>query len=117
MSVHSALFRRPGLDPGPRCSAKVVAAETAGPRIKSGATSAFWGWASQLTVGALVEQVRQRAVGLSLPARHAQVVQAVPVGPGSRLLVVEFAGRRLLVGQSRAGLSMLAEAPVATLAP
>lgn len=65
-----------------------------------------------LTVGALVEKVRQRAAGLSvrLPARHAQVVQALPIGPGTRLIVVEFAGRRLLVGQSRAGLSTLAEA-------
>lgn len=70
-----------------------------------------------LTVGRLVEGLRMRAAGLPqslqlrLPARHAQVVQALPLGPGSRLIVVEFAGRRLLVGQSRAGLSTLAEAP------
>jgi flagellar protein FliO/FliZ len=47
-----------------------------------------------------------------LPARHAQVVQALPLGPGSRLLVVEFAGRRLLVGQSRTGLSLLGDAAI-----
>ena len=64
-----------------------------------------------LTVGALVEGLRRRAPGWSLPARHATVVQALPLGPGSRLIVVEFAGRRLLVGQSRAGLSLLGEAP------
>jgi hypothetical protein len=43
-------------------------------------------------------------------ARHARIVQALPLGPGSRLLVVEFGGRRLLIGQARAGLVRLAEA-------
>lgn len=42
--------------------------------------------------------------------RHARLVQALPLGPGSRLLVVEFGGQRLLVGQSRAGLVRLGEA-------
>ena len=42
--------------------------------------------------------------------RHARVVQALPLGPGSRLLVVEFGGRRLLVGQMRTGLVRLADA-------
>lgn len=72
-----------------------------------------------MTLHALVDGLRERAAGLNLPAtlklrafpRHASVVQALPLGPGSRLLVVEFAGRRLLVGQSRAGLNTLAEAP------
>jgi hypothetical protein len=67
-----------------------------------------------LTVGGLVDGLKRRAAGLNLPVRafprHAQVVQALPLGPGSRLIVVEFAGRRLLVGQSRAGLSLLGEA-------
>ncbi|MCM0032707.1 flagellar biosynthetic protein FliO [Sandarakinorhabdus limnophila] len=62
-----------------------------------------------LTVGALVDGLKRRAAVLHLPARHAQVVQSLPLGPGSRLLVVEFAGRKLLVGQSRAGLSLLGE--------
>lgn len=68
-----------------------------------------------LTVGALVDGLRRRAaklpLALNLPvrgfARHAQIVQALPLGTGSRLIVVEFAGRRLLVGQSRAGLRLL----------
>jgi hypothetical protein len=42
--------------------------------------------------------------------RHARVVQSLPLGPGSRLLVVEFGGRRVLVGQARGGLVTLAEA-------
>ncbi len=42
----------------------------------------------------------------------ARIVQALPLGPGTRLLVIEFGGRRLLVGQSRAGLACLAEADV-----
>lgn len=87
----------------------------------SGTTRAFLGWATKQTVAGLVEQVRLRAAGLPqslqvrLPARHASVVQALPLGPGSRLIVVEFAGRRLLIGQSRAGLSTLAEAPAQIL--
>lgn len=56
--------------------------------------------------------LKRRAVSLQLPARHAQVVQALPVGPGSRLLVVEFGGRRLLIGQSRAGLATLSDQPL-----
>ncbi len=71
------------------------------------------------SISALVAAVRDRSAALSLrlPARplfsrHAQVVQSLPLGPGSRLLVVEFAGRRLLVGQSRAGLATLAESPL-----
>jgi flagellar biogenesis protein FliO len=65
-----------------------------------------------VTLGALVDGLRQRAAALPmrLPARHAQVVQSLPLGPGSRLLVVEFGGRQLLVGQSRSGLSLLGEA-------
>lgn len=39
----------------------------------------------------------------------AKIVQALPLGPGSRLLVVEFGGRRVLVGQARTGLVRLAD--------
>ncbi|MFZ4382600.1 MAG: flagellar biosynthetic protein FliO [Sandarakinorhabdus sp.] len=60
-----------------------------------------------------LDGLKRRAVSLSLPVRHAQVVQALPLGPGTRLLVVEYGGRRLLIGQSRAGLNMLADAPAA----
>lgn len=42
--------------------------------------------------------------------RHARVVQALPLGPGNRLLVVEFGGKRLLIGQARTGLVALGEA-------
>jgi hypothetical protein len=52
---------------------------------------------------------------VALRSRHAEVVQAVALGPGTRLLVVEFGGRRLLIGQSRAGLARLAEADMADL--
>ena len=43
-------------------------------------------------------------------SRHARIVEALPLGPGNRLLVVEFGGRRLLIGQGRTGLVRLAEA-------
>ena len=92
MSLMANFSRRPGPDPLPL--------------IRSGATTAV----SRLTLGGLVEALRRRAPGLHLPARHANVVQSLPLGPGSRLLVVEFGGKRLLVGQSRAGLNLLGEA-------
>ena len=41
--------------------------------------------------------------------RTTRVVESLPLGPGSRLLVVAFGGRTILVGQSRAGLVRLAE--------
>jgi flagellar biogenesis protein FliO len=68
-----------------------------------------------VTAAGIIARLRQQAGGLAarLPAkafvRHAQVVQTLPLGPGARLMVVEFAGRRLLVGQSRAGLTALAD--------
>ncbi len=57
---------------------------------------------------ALVDRLR---AGLKLPANpgYARVVQALPLGPGSRLLVVEFAGKQVLVGQGRSGLVALSE--------
>ena len=41
--------------------------------------------------------------------RAVRVVDAVPLGATSRLAVVEFEGRHLLVAVSRAGVSLLAE--------
>jgi Flagellar biosynthesis protein, FliO len=106
VSLVSAFSRRPALDAGPRFPGEAGHGETVGPRIKSGATSAF---PANFTIGTLVDALRRRAPAFNLPARHAAVVQSLPLGPGSRLLVVEFAGKRLLVGQSRAGLSLLGE--------
>ncbi|WP_416908954.1 MAG: flagellar biosynthetic protein FliO [Polymorphobacter sp.] len=54
----------------------------------------------------LADRVRGFAVAADA-RRHARVVQTVPLGPGSRLLVVEFGGRRLLIGQARGGLLRL----------
>lgn len=44
--------------------------------------------------------------------RHAKLLQVLALGPGSRLLVVEFGGRRVLIGQSRTGLARLAIVPI-----
>ncbi len=49
-------------------------------------------------------------LGLAGSEGGARIIQALPLGPGARLLVVEFGGRRLLIGQSRAGLARLAAA-------
>nr|WP_310523434.1 flagellar biosynthetic protein FliO [Polymorphobacter sp.] len=58
-----------------------------------------------------VTKLRARLpAGLGEAQRFARVVQSVPLGPGSRLLVVEFGGRRLLIGQARSGLVRLGEA-------
>ncbi|MBB6226336.1 flagellar biogenesis protein FliO [Polymorphobacter multimanifer] len=62
---------------------------------------------------------RARLTGMVKAAdarRHARVVQLLPLGPGSRLLVVEFGGRRLLLGQGRGALVRLAEADLASAA-
>ncbi len=60
-----------------------------------------------------VTKLRARLpAGLGDVPRFARVVQAVPLGPGSRLLVVEFGGRRLLIGQARTGLVRLGEAEI-----
>ena len=46
-----------------------------------------------------------------------RIVQALPLGPGSRLIVVEFGGRQVLIGQGRTGLVRLADAVVTEAAP
>ena len=62
-------------------------------------------------MGNWVEKLRAKlSRGLGDVPRFAKVVQALPLGPGSRLLVVEFGGRRLLIGQARTGLVRLGEA-------
>ncbi|GGE20815.1 hypothetical protein GCM10011529_29290 [Polymorphobacter glacialis] len=67
-------------------------------------------------MGNWVEKLRAKLPrGLGDAPRFAKVVQALPLGPGSRLLVVEFGGRRLLIGQARTGLVRLGEAQGADL--
>lgn len=72
------------------------------------------GWAGTLrALPGWAEKLRARLPAtLKWPetARHVRIIQALPLGPGSRLLVVEFGGRRLLIGQARGGLVRLAEA-------
>ena len=54
---------------------------------------------------------------LKREAGPARIVQALPLGPGCRLLVVEFGGRRVLVGQARTGLVRLADAALEPCSP
>ena len=46
----------------------------------------------------------------------ARIVQALPLGPGSRLIVVEFGGHHVLIGQARTGLVRLADVAIAEAA-
>ncbi len=43
--------------------------------------------------------------------RAVRVIDAVPMGPMSRLAVVEFAGKRFLIAVSRGRVDTIAEAP------
>ena len=65
-------------------------------------------WRARLDLGKL-----SAALKWPREAGPARIVQALPLGPGNRLLVVEFGGRQVLVGQGRSGLVRLAEAEVA----
>lgn len=61
-------------------------------------------------LGRLADRFSAGFRGLATAAearRYAKVVQTLPLGPGSRLLVVEFGGQRLLIGQGRGGLVRL----------
>jgi Flagellar biosynthesis protein, FliO len=55
----------------------------------------------------------QAALKWPREAGPARVVQTLSLGPGSRLLVVEFGGRHLLIGQARGGLVHLGDGPSA----
>jgi len=48
--------------------------------------------------------------------RAVRVIDAVPMGPMSRLAVVEFAGKRILIAVSRGRVDTIAEAPAPNFA-
>ncbi len=59
-------------------------------------------------MGALWYAVKRgwiRPAGLGSP--HLRAVATLGLGPGARLVVVEFDGKRLLVAASRAGVTLL----------
>lgn len=62
---------------------------------------------AELTRGHLLRL--QGALKWPRDAGPARIVQSVPLGPGSRLIVVEFGGRQVLIGQGRTGLVRLAD--------
>lgn len=61
---------------------------------------------------------RRAQPGMALGARERRlkVVEALPMSATSRLAVVEFAGRQLLVAVSRNGVQLLCDAPDDTAA-
>ena len=48
-------------------------------------------------------------VGGATKPRAIEMVDVLPLGPGSKLAVVEFAGQRILVAVSRKGITRLAD--------
>lgn len=55
---------------------------------------------------------RKAQMGLPLQGgqvRAAQMIDVVPLGPGSKLAVVAFGGRELLIAVSRNGINLIAE--------
>jgi flagellar protein FliO/FliZ len=56
---------------------------------------------------------RKLQPGLSFGQREraVRIIDAVPMGPMSRLAVVEFAGKRILIAVSRGRVDTIAEAP------
>jgi len=42
-------------------------------------------------------------------ARAVEMIDVLPLGPGSKLAVVEFAGQRILVAVSRSGITRIAD--------
>lgn len=69
------------------------------PLVGGMAFAALWLW-------------RRAQPGMAIGQRErlVKVVDAVPMGTGGRLAVVEFADKTLLVAVSRAGISLVAEA-------
>lgn len=48
-------------------------------------------------------------VGGAAKTRAVEMVDVLPLGPGSKLAVVEFAGQRILVAVSRNGITRIAD--------
>ena len=48
-------------------------------------------------------------VGGATKTRAIEMVDVLPLGPGSKLAVVEFAGQRILVAVSRNGITRIAD--------
>lgn len=48
-------------------------------------------------------------VGGNAKPRAVEMVDVLPLGPGSKLAVVEFAGQRILVAVSRSGITRIAD--------
>lgn len=55
---------------------------------------------------------RQLTGGAAGQVQRARLVETTFLGPGLKLAVVEFRGREILLGCSRAGLTRLAEVPL-----
>ena len=71
-----------------------------------------------MAVGALwLWRKAQPGLGFGARTRVLKVVDAIPLGATSRLAVVEFDDRHLLIGVSRGRIELLAEGPAPLLVP
>jgi flagellar protein FliO/FliZ len=68
-----------------------------------------------LAVGSLwLWRKLQPGLGMGQRERTVRIVESIPLGPTTRLAVIEFADKRLLVGISRGKMDLLSETPVPT---
>jgi flagellar protein FliO/FliZ len=58
----------------------------------------------------------QPGMAFTQRARMVKLVDAIPLGTSGKLAVVDFAGKRLLLGVSRTGISLLSETEAADAA-
>ncbi len=72
------------------------------PLVGGLAFGALWLW----------RRVQPGGMAMGQRERFVKVVDAVPMGTAGRLAVVEFGGKRLLLGVSRSGIALIAEAKI-----
>src|SRR3954468_19063923 len=78
-------------------------AARAAPESASSGGSRMFGWGLAVAVAAAVAAMALKRRGQKSEAGFAEVAQNLSVGPKRSLLVVNFAGKRMLVGATDAG--------------
>ena len=79
---------------------------------ESSAGSRMFGWALALCAVSAVVAMALKRKGQKSEAGYAEIAQNLSVGPKRSLLVVNFAGQRMLVGSTEAGFNVLSTQPL-----